>query len=66
MARAILLRTDPTRASLLATADEFDAQAAAIKASHATAQVIGYDDVSEAREQDNEVQPSGDDEARTI
>jgi hypothetical protein len=41
LAQAILSRNDPTQASLLVLAAEFDAQAAAIEASVATAHIMG-------------------------
>ncbi|MHB2205086.1 hypothetical protein [Methylobacterium sp. CM6257] len=62
LARSILSRNDPTQASLNAMAAEFDAQAAAIEASVATAHVIGYgDDVSQEREEANEAPGTGND-----
>ncbi len=65
LANAILSRNDPTQVSLQAMAAEFDAQAAAIEASVATAHVIGYgDDVSVAREAANEAPGTGDDRVR--
>ena len=65
LARSILTRDDPTQASLLAMAAEFDAQAAAIEASVATAHVIGYgDDVTKAREEADELPGTGNDRVR--
>lgn len=67
LARAILSRNDPTQASLAAMAVEFDAQAAAIEASVATAHVIGYgDDVTEAREEADEAPGTGNDRVRDV
>ena len=48
-------------------AAEFDAQAAAIEASVATAHVIGYgDDVTKAREDADEVPGTGNDRVRDV
>jgi hypothetical protein len=60
LARSILTRNDPTAASLSAMAAEFDAQATAAEASVAAAYFIGYgDDVSQAREEVNEMPGTG-------
>jgi hypothetical protein len=62
LARSILSRNDPTQASLIAMAAEFDAQATAIEATVATAHVIGFgDDVSKAREEADEPPGTGND-----
>lgn len=67
LARSILSRNDPTQASLLAMAAEFDAQATAIEGSVATVHVIGYgDNVSRARGEADEAPGTGDDRVHGV